>query len=301
MASLVTAELGTKENPHPYKRGQNRIKGHYYLKGNIAKRWDGKRFYREDYQKEWRENNKERRKIYQEEYYQNNQEKAKARTKEWSENNKERIKNYQEEYRENNKEKIKKSKQEWYQNNQEKAKANAKEYCKNNPEKVKERLKRYRQNNKKKTNQYFTERYHNDPFYRLIHRMRGSVLKTLKRQGASKNQRTMEYINCSVAYLYNHLESQFEPWMTWDNCGVYNPNGPRTWQIDHRKPCDSFDLLNDEEQKYMCFHWTNLQPLCSKKNIVDKGTKFDPKTFRYKWIDRETGWVGIPSYLMNKK
>ena len=43
---------------------------------------------------------------------------------------------------------------------------------------------------------------------------------------------------------------------------------------------------------------TNLQPLCSKENIVNKNSKFDPKTFRYKWIDRETGWVGIPKYLM---
>ena len=57
--------------------------------------------------------------------------------------------------------------------------------------------------------------------------------------------------------------------------------------------------LNDEEQKYMCFHWTNLQPMWGQENS-EKSDNYDPKTFRYKWIDRETGWVGIPKYLMNK-
>ena len=125
--------------------------------------------------------------------------------------------------------------------------------------------------------------------------MHSRVYQALKAQNASKNERTMEYVNCSVAQLYNYIESQFETWMTWDNLGIYDPNGPKSWQIDHRRPCDNFDL-NDEEQKYMCFHWTNLQPLYSKENVVDKNNKFDESTFRYKWMGREIGWVGIPSY-----
>ena len=156
-------------------------------------------------------------------------------------------------------------------------------------------MKKWRKNNIEKIREERKKRYKTDPLFRLYRRMHSRVYQALKAQNASKNERTMEYVNCSVAQLYNYIESQFETWMTWDNLGIYDPNGPKSWQIDHRRPCDNFDL-NDEEQKYMCFHWTNLQPLYSKENVVDKNNKFDESTFRYKWMGREIGWVGIPSY-----
>ena len=125
------------------------------------------------------------------------------------------------------------------------------------------------------------------------------VRYALKAQNASKNQRTMEYVNCSVAHLYNHIESQFkDSGMNWDNMGREDGEGGRGWEIDHRRPCASFDL-SDEEQKYMCFHWTNLQPMWGLENNK-KSNHYDSETFPYKWVDRETGWVGIPSYLMKK-
>ena len=129
--------------------------------------------------------------------------------------------------------------------------------------------------------------------------MRCRVLSALKAQGASKNKRTMEYVNCCVELLYNHIESQFgDSGMNWDNMGKEDGEGGRGWEVDHRRPCRSFDL-NDEEQKYMCFHWTNLQPMWGQENN-EKGENYDPETYPYKWIDREIGWVGIPSYLMKK-
>ena len=118
------------------------------------------------------------------------------------------------------------------------------------------------------------------------------IRSALKKQGASKNKKTMEYVNCSVAHLYHHLESQFEPSMTWENYGY----GDDKWNIEHRRPCDSFDLT-DIEQQYMCFHWTNLQPMWQPENL--QSNSFDPETFRYKWWGKEIGWMGIPNYLMN--
>ncbi len=101
----------------------------------------------------------------------------------------------------------------------------------------------------------------------------------------------MEYINCSVKHVYQYIESQFTDGMSWDNYGKKGDNNERGWEVDHRRPCKSFDL-NDEEQKYMCFHWTNLQPMWGQENN-SKSNKFDQKTFPYKWIDKGTGWVGI--------
>ena len=52
--------------------------------------------------------------------------------------------------------------------------------------------------------------------------------QALKKNGASKNQRTMEYIHCSVAHLYYHIEQQFgDSGMNWDNMGREDGEGGR--------------------------------------------------------------------------
>jgi hypothetical protein len=51
--------------------------------------------------------------------------------------------------------------------------------------------------------------------------------------------------------------------MSWENHGE--------WHIDHIKPCASFNLLDDEEQKQY-FHYKNLQPLWADVNL-SKGSK----------------------------
>ena len=73
-----------------------------------------------------------------------------------------------------------------------------------------------------------------------------------------KHGNTMELTGCSKEDLYTHLESKFTEGMNWENYGK--------WHIDHIKPCASFDLTKEEEQK-KCFHWTNLQPLWAIDNM----------------------------------
>jgi hypothetical protein len=69
------------------------------------------------------------------------------------------------------------------------------------------------------------------------------------------------------------LEDQFEDGMAWENHGE--------WHIDHRRPCSSFDLVNEEEQR-MCFHHTNLQPMWGAENI-SKSDSFDEDSFEWEW------------------
>lgn len=83
-------------------------------------------------------------------------------------------------------------------------------------------------------------------------RVRG-VLKGLK-----KSAPTLDLIGCSVESLREVLEFQFQEGMTWQNHGTH-------WEIDHRRPCASFDLSKPEEQR-ACFHWSNLQPLTVTEN-----------------------------------
>lgn len=65
------------------------------------------------------------------------------------------------------------------------------------------------------------------------------------------------------ALLVHHLESQFEPWMTWENYGT-------AWHIDHRRPVSSFNL---PEQIRECWALSNLRPLSAAENLR-KGAKW---------------------------
>ena len=121
-----------------------------------------------------------------------------------------------------------------------------------------------------------------DPNGYLTSIMRSRVRGALKRFSPTnpKNKRTMEYVGCDIDTLRTHLESQFTEGMSWENQGE--------WHIDHRRPCASFNLDNEEEQ-YMCFHYTNLQPLWGTENL-EKNDSYDETTFEYEWKGIEIGW-----------
>ena len=74
-----------------------------------------------------------------------------------------------------------------------------------------------------------------------------------------KVETTRKIIGCTPEELVIHIESQFIEGMTWQNYGE--------WEVDHIIPCASFDF-SDPEQQRKCFHYTNLQPLWEKDNII---------------------------------
>jgi hypothetical protein len=99
----------------------------------------------------------------------------------------------------------------------------------------------------------------NDPQYKIRMNLHSRLYMAVK----EKKGKTMELVGCTTENVMKHLESKFTEGMTWENYGQ--------WHIDHIKPCASFNLEDVEEQK-KCFHWTNLQPLWAKDNLV-KGAK----------------------------
>ena len=54
-----------------------------------------------------------------------------------------------------------------------------------------------------------------------------------------------------------HMESQFEAGMTWDNMGA--------WEIDHRVPLAAFNLSDPEQQK-LAFNFHNCRPMWREAN-----------------------------------
>ena len=70
--------------------------------------------------------------------------------------------------------------------------------------------------------------------YRQTHRKENVVVR-LKHNLFHDNKAMLEAVPYTLVELKKHLESQFEPWMNWNNYGRYNPIR-RTWQIDHIIP-----------------------------------------------------------------
>lgn len=170
---------------------------------------------------------------------------SKIVNKKYYEDNKEKIKEYKKKYKQNNKEKIKKYKKEWYQRNKEYIKKCRKEYYEKNKNKINKFAKKYISKKRKK-----------DINFRITDSLRHRVYMALKNNW--KSATTAELVGCSVEYLKKYIESLFKKGMTWDNYGK--------WHIDHIRPCASFDLSKESEQR-KCFNYKNLQPLWASENI----------------------------------
>lgn len=200
-------------------------------------------------------------------YRENNKEKIKLKNKEFLLNNKDYFK---ERYK-NNKEKILLQLKENYNKNKKNKLDYDKTYRKENKDKIKERKKIWYKENKKKilikANVNYVKRKNSDPLFKLKVAIKNNIYHSLKRKGFKKNSRTHEILGCLIEEFKQHLENQFESWMTWDNYGLYNGEPNYGWDIDHIIPTTT---AFSEEELLKLNHYTNLQPLCSYINRVIK-------------------------------
>ena len=111
-----------------------------------------------------------------------------------------------------------------------------------------------------------------DPLFNLKNNTRSLINTSLKSKGFDKKSKTSQILGCSFEDFKLYIESKFEIWMNWENHGEYTGNYNETWQYDHIIPISS---AKNEEDIIKLNHYTNLQPLCSKKNIIDKNRKLD--------------------------
>ena len=102
----------------------------------------------------------------------------------------------------------------------------------------------------------------NNPHARITASLRKRMRQVLK--GNVKCAKTFELLGCSAEEWKVHLEKQFKDGMSCDNYG--------DWEIDHIRPCASFNLELEEDQR-ACFHYSNTQPLWQSEN-ASKGCKF---------------------------
>ncbi len=209
-----------------------------------------------------------------------NQTRCKLCTKQYNLDNKNKIKEYKKSYRDENKEFISKNNKDYYLNNKERINKNNNLYYLNNKDYMKKVQKDYRDNNREELtlkNREYSKKYResksNDYLWLLTTSIRSSISKSIINNGFSKNSKTEEILGCSFEEFKIYLESKFEPWMTWDNRGLYNNSKLNYgWDIDHKIPLDS---AKTEEDLIRLNHYSNLQPLCSYTNRHIKMYKLD--------------------------
>jgi hypothetical protein len=186
-------------------------------------------------------------------------ERKKSYRKNWNETNKDYFKKYNHD----NKSKIKLHKKAYRELNKEKVSKQTKAYRENNRDKINTINKNWRDNNKEKvskqTKAYFNNRLKTDVQFKLTHNLRARLNSAIK--GNYKVGSAVKDLGCSVEVLKSYLESKFQSGMTWDNWALDG------WHIDHIKPLASFDLKNREQLLEAC-HYTNLQPLWAKDNLI---------------------------------
>jgi len=171
--------------------------------------------------------------------------------------NKENIQTYYLENKENYQNNSKK----YYNNNKDIVKQNATTWQKINPLLVKKYSKKWRINNKEYFKKWRNNKYNIDFSFRLRIILGNRLNECLKKSKTNKDSNIIKLLGCSLNELKIFLESKFTPEMNWDNHG-------KVWEIDHIKPCASFDLT-DIKQQQKCFHYSNLQPLFKTTEISE--------------------------------
>ena len=173
---------------------------------------------------------------------------------------KEKTKERNKLYKETNKDSLKEKRKLYLENNQEKVKTSWKTYYQTNKDKLKEKDITYRKENGHLINQRKKERRLTDPIFKLKENIGNLIRSALKRKQFKKQTKTIDILGCNAVEFKQHIESLLEPWMNWDNYGLYNGKPNYGWDIDHIIP-QSNGMTYDEVIKLN--HHSNLQPLCS--------------------------------------
>lgn len=181
------------------------------------------------------------------------------------------------EYYQNNKEKILSKQHQYYNENKSEIIKKQKEYVKDNPE-------------RKKYNKEYQKTLRKNPEYKMRSNIGRRVREILSSAGHTKNGKSLfEYLSYSAEELRQHIENQFEPWMNWNNWGVYrseqwNDNDSSTWvwNIDHIIPQSDLPYTSMEDENFKkCWSLDNLRPLSAKLNVQEGSARTRHKSKSY--------------------
>ena len=112
---------------------------------------------------------------------------------------------------------------------------------------------KYEEENREVINAKKRTKYGQDNKYRLKRIMSSAIYCALK--GRKSERHWEDLVNYNIQDLKEHLESQFDENMTWDNMGNY-------WEIDHIIPQNLFSYESEQDEQFkICWSLANLRPL----------------------------------------
>lgn len=191
--------------------------------------------------------------------------------KKYRENNADKVSESNKKYRDNNRGIINKRQVEWNLKNKDRVSESKKIFFQENKEKINKTRKLYYQNNKEKINkkarEYYSIKRKNNMLFKLKENIRNSINMSFKNSSFKKETNTSNILGCTFEDFKKYLESKFEPWMSWENHGLYNGELSHGWDIDHIIPLSTAETKEDIVKLN---HYTNLQPLCSFVNRTIK-------------------------------
>lgn len=204
----------------------------------------------------------------------------------YRENNREKILKAKKDYRLNNPDKIKESRKKHYNKNKLHIKLKNKEYVEKNKLEINEKKRiyavKYRIENADKIkltrkkwklkNPEYDKNYNkckrlNDPIYKFKCNLRTMIYNRLKSKGYKKEYNSEQILGCTYKDFKEYIESKFNPWMNWENYGLYNGSKNYGWDIDHIIPLKT---AKTEKDVIKLNHYSNLQPLCGYTNRITK-------------------------------
>lgn len=189
------------------------------------------------------------------------------KSKKWREENKQKVRDW----REKNREKINIYKKNDYIKNKNKYLEHKKLYYINNKESILLKIDEYEKNKSEerkledniKTNKWQKNKLKNDPLFYIKKNTTSYILASIRKNGFTKKSKIYQILGCTFEELKEHLESKFEPWMNWENRGLYNGELNYGWDMDHIIP---LSIAENENELLNLLFYKNLQPLCSKIN-----------------------------------
>lgn len=222
-----------------------------------------------EYQKNWSKNNRDKRRAIDKRYYKRHREKEKLRSKLYRETHPDKIKAYNKFYRENHYDKKIACEQNYRKKNREKLICYSREYRKTHADKISLREKQYHHRPEVITHRRERAKnyWRNNINQRLSGILSNAIYMALK--GRKGNKHTMDILGYTIEELREHMETQFQKGMTWDNYG--------DWHIDHRIPKIWFDFSSYADEAFKeCWSLDNLQPKWASDNKKKKDTFAEP-------------------------
>ena len=155
-----------------------------------------------------------------------------------------------------------------------------KKYRKENASRERERKRKYRENNKEKRREYCEKnrerirecerinekkRRMNEPSFNERIKFH-SALTRIMQNGSQEKSNLCKYFKMDLPTFREQFEKKFTKDMTWSNHGTL-------WEVDLIVPISVFDLTK-EENRYYCFHPSNIRPLLKEHN-QEKRNKYN--------------------------